>query len=87
MDLKLIIENCPNTNKYDYIRSALIGHYADSQQRRLRRASAARNYKYLISKRTDGRMGIKQSLFLCTLNPKINFKDPKAIKIKKSNGC
>lgn len=36
-DLKFIIDNAPREKKYDYIKNQLIAHYADSQQRRLRK--------------------------------------------------
>lgn len=37
IDLKNIIEQTPDINKYDYIKDKLLQHYTDSQQRRLRR--------------------------------------------------
>jgi hypothetical protein len=37
MDLRMIIDKTPSSGRYEYIKDELIKHYADSQQRRLRR--------------------------------------------------
>lgn len=37
LELRSIIDACPDRNKYNYIKQKLIEHFADSQQRRLQR--------------------------------------------------